>query len=335
MYNNKVGLHKRQKDYKVGDLRTISLDVTNLCNMECKHCYAESFKGCHNIELDVLERFFNDAYSLGAYHYVLHGGEAILEFDRLAAIIQMIYPEETYITVVSNGWAMDVSTIHKLKILGVDKICFSLDSGIEEEHDANRRPGSYSKVLTAIENVKQEGLHVAISTVVTRDNWNSVGSRKLLEIATKLGVRVDLQVAMPVGKWDGEKDIRITSEIAADIVDIYQNRLMPDGTRSVSRDVFWSGGYRCPAGRDFMAITASGEMLPCNFCQYSLGNIKDVPLKQARNALMESKWFQGTHPVCLLGEDDEFFDLFVAPNVDKAKPLDAYKLFNLKRENNG
>lgn len=333
MYKDKPGLHARQKAYKVGDLRTIAVDVTNRCNMNCSHCYASTFRKHNDIAIEDLKNFFNEAYDLGVYHYVLQGGEAILELERLEQIISMTRPDETYYTVISNGWEMTVDMIRKLKSMKVDKIGFSLDSGFEEEHDANRAEGAFKRVIEAVKNVKAEGLFSSLSTVVTNTTIEGDSFKRILEIGAELGVRIDIQVAMPVGKWDGMRDIRITPEDAAQLRKMYDELgTFEDGMRRIGRDVYAGTEEECcPAGRDFMALTAEGEILPCNFCQFSLGNIREVSLKDARKALMSSKWFQGTHPVCLLGEDDEFFDKYVAPYVDTPKPLDAYKLFDLEK----
>lgn len=334
MFEEKHLLHERQRKHTPDHLRTIALDVTNKCNMSCAHCYAATFRDVPDIELKWIKKFADEAYELGVFHYVLQGGEAVLEFDRLKSIIGMIYPKETYINVVSNGWDMDAGRIRALKELDVDKITFSLDSGFAAEHDANRMQGSFDRVLEAVRNVTSEGLHSAVSTVVSHKRIDEPAFRKILQIAEELQVRVEIQVAMPVGKWDGRREIRITPDEAARLKEIYLTKgTLPNGQRHIGRDVYdCNGKDHCPAGRNFMAVSAGGEIFPCNFCQFSLGNIRDVSLKAAREDLLGSKWFQGTHPCCLLGEDDEFFDLYVAPYVDQQKPLDAYKLFDLKRK---
>ncbi|WP_320174871.1 radical SAM protein [Maridesulfovibrio sp.] len=335
MFEDKYLLHERQANNTPDRLRTIALDVTNRCNMSCSHCYASVFKQQPDVDLEYLRRVTREAYELGVFHYVLQGGEAILEFDRLVSIIEMIHPQETYINVVSNGWEMDHYKIKELKALNVDKISYSLDSGFAAEHDENRVFGSFERVIEAVKNTTAEGLHSAVSTVVSHGTIEQDSFKKVLEIAKELQVRVEVQVAMPVGKWDGIKDIRITPDEAAQLKDIFETRgTLPNGQRHIGRDIYnCNGKDRCPAGVNFMAISASGEIFPCNFCQYTLGNIKDVSLADARKSLLTSKWFQGTHPCCLLGEDDEFFDKYVAPYVGQAKPLDAYKLFDLKGRN--
>lgn len=330
MYSRKPKLHERQRVYKSGNLRTIALDVTPRCNMKCPHCYAETFASVQPVDLKVLHKALNEAYELGVVHYVLQGGEPIQDSERLEAILKMIHPDETYINVVSNGWGMTLDKVKWLKDLKVDKIAFSLDSGIKEEHDANRCPGSYKRVLAAIEYVLQEGLLTSISTVVTHDSLYSFGFQHAYDIALKKGIRMDVQIAMPVGKWDGCKDKLITEKDAKYIKALQLNGpILANGQRMINRDIFSGECDHCPAGTEFMGLTADGQLLPCNFLQFSLGNIQEKTIFEMREMLLTSGWFNGKQPCCIGGEDNKFIDAFITPFVTDTKPLDACKIFQL------
>lgn len=331
MYRLKKRLHEREKAYKLGDLRSIALDVTNKCNMNCRFCYADTFAQKEPIALDILKNALDEAYSMGVCHYILQGGEVLADYDRLKKIIAMVHPDETYINIVSNGWGMTREKIEELKNMQVDKITFSLDSGIEAEHDENRMRGGYKRVLAAIDMVKEADLLSGISTVVTHKSIHSEGFKKAYEIAKDKRIRFDVQIAEPVGKWDGNKECLITKEDAAYIYNLYKNSpIMENGQTIVKRDLF-RGGTKicCPAGTEFMAITVDGNFMPCNFIQATLGNIKDKSLREMRNALLKSKWFYEEYPYCILGECDKYFGEIVEKYKDSDKPLNAYEVFGL------
>ncbi len=330
MYSLKPKLHERQKNHVSGNLRTIAPDVTPRCNMRCSHCYAETFANSTPVEIEILERALEEAYQLGVFHYILQGGEPIQDRERLEAILKACHPEETYINVISNGWAMTPDRIRWLKGLHVDKIAFSMDSGIEAEHDANRRPGSLKKVMAAVDNVLKEGLLSSISVVVTHQSLYSDRFRRAFDFAMEKGIRVDVQIAEPVGKWDGRRDFLMTPEDSAYIKKLQQSSpVLPNGQRMVNRDIYSGPEDHCPAGTEFMALTANGQFLPCNFLQYSLGNIREKTLGEMRADLLSSPWFDGKHAGCLCGEDGEFIDKFIMPFKNEAKPLDAYAVFGL------
>lgn len=331
MYSEKTKLHERQAKYQPGNLRTIAIDVTAKCNMRCSHCYAETFVNAVPVDLNALEHTLDELYEMGVFHYVLQGGEAIEDSVRLEAILKACHPDEAYLNVVSNGWKMTPDVIAWLKALKVDKIAFSLDSGIAEEHDARRREGSFERVIKAVDDVIAAGLLTSVSVVVTHQSLYSEGFRKVYAYALEKQIRLDVQIAEPVGKWDGRRDLLITPEDAAYIKKLrLEGPVLPNGQRMVNRDIFSGTKDHCPAGTEFLSITADGQFLPCNFLQYSLGCLKDHPVKEMRDALLSSSWFSDDHPVCLCGESELFIDEFVMPYVDVNKPLDAYRIFGLK-----
>lgn len=330
MYALKKKLHLREKEYKSGNLRSIALDITGKCNMHCKFCYAETFSQKEPVALDVLQKALEEAYEMGVCHYILQGGEVCADYERLKNIISMIHPDETYINIVSNGWGMTREKIEELRDLQVDKITFSLDSGIPEEHDENRMPGSYKRVLAAIDIVKEAGLLSGISTVVTHESLYGEGFRKAYQIAKDKGIRFDVQIAEPVGKWDGNKECLITKEDAEYIYNLYKDSpIMENGQTMIKRDLYRGDKVCCPAGTEFMAITVDGNFMPCNFIQATLGNIKDKSLREMRDDLLKSEWFCKEYPYCILGEDDKYFEEIVLKYKDDEKPLNAYEIFGL------
>jgi len=330
MVSDKPKLHERMRRHRAGQLRTIALDVTPKCNMRCSHCYAETFRRAKPVSLESLLDALDEFHELGVFHYILQGGEPITAPGRLEAILRNCHAEETYINVVSNGWRMTRNRIQWLKALKVDKIAFSLDSGIEEEHDANRLPGSYRKVLEAIDNVLAEGLLASVSIVVTHESLYSAGFRLAYEFAVQRRIRLDVQIAEPVGKWDGMKEELITAADAAYIRKLRDaSGHLPNGQVLINRDIFSGEKEHCPAGTEFMAVSGDGQFLPCNFLQYTLGTIGDRPIKAMRDDLLASPWFDGCHPSCLCGENEEFIDRYIVPFKKRAKPLSAYQVFEL------
>lgn len=330
MYALKPQLHERQRRHTPGSLRTIALDVTPRCNMRCPHCYAETFASSRPVEIEVLQRALDECYELGVFHYVLQGGEPISDPERLEQILRACRPEASYLNVVTNGWDLTPGRISWLKERQVDKIAFSLDSGIEAEHDANRRPGSFARVMAAIDEVLAQGLLASISVVVTHASLYSEGFRRAYEFAREKGIRIDVQIAEPVGKWDGVRELLMTPEDTAHIKRLQLAApILQNGQRMVNRDIYSGPADHCPAGLEFMGLTADGHLLPCNFLQFSLGNIREKSVRHMRDDLLRSPWFDGKHPVCLCGEDGEFIDRYIMPYVDRPKPLDAYEIFGL------
>jgi len=311
----------------------VVLDVTNKCNMNCPHCYFNTFRNVKPISLENLEKPLQELHDMGVYHFILGGGEPVIELERLKRIISMIHPDESYINVLSNGWHMTPKMIKKLKELKVDKICFSLDSGIEEEHDKNRMNGSYKRVLEAVEKTIKEGLFASVTAVPTHKSLYSEGFKKLLEYAKEKGIRLQIDIAMPVGGWDGREDILLTPEDIKYLEELsVEHSLASDGHPLIKRDIYGEKGNKCRAGTETLYVSADGELTPCVFLQFSLGNIAERSIKEMRDDLLKSNWFDGKHTRCLCGEDKEFFEKHIKPYTGKPKPLNAYEVFELRRK---
>ncbi len=325
MYRDKPGLHTREKAHRPGSLRTVSVDVTTRCNMACPHCYAASVAAKPMMAVAEMSSGIQEARALGAYHWILQGGEPICDGERLEQLVRAIGPSDSYLVLVTNGWAMDRQTIAWLKDLGIDKIAFSLDSGVESEHDRNRMPGSFLRTTAAIKDVTESGLLSSVSVVVTDQNLRTPTFDTALALAREHGIRIDVQIAMPVGNWEANHEALITPDDAAYIRGL-RDRMgrLPNGQMMINRDVYNFGGRdHCPAGAEFMAITAAGDIMPCNFMQVSLGNIGRDSFSACREDLIKDSRFNGASPVCLLGEDRGFLAQFVTPNIGKEKPLHA------------
>ena len=157
------------------------------------------------------------------------------------------------------------------------------------------------------------------------------GVEAALALAKRKGIRIDVQIAEPVGKWEGRKDMLMTPDDSAYIKSL-QNTCgrISTGQNMVNRDIYCGEHDHCPAGVEFMGLTADGCLLPCNFLQFSLGNIRDKSIREMRNALLTSPWFQGRIRNCLCGENHEFIERFIAPRDGEPKPLDAGEIFDLR-----
>lgn len=333
MYSEKTTLHEKNRLYRPGTLRSLLIDVTEKCNMRCRHCYFETFVNKEPVALENLRALIDEAHEMGVFHYILSGGEPTLDMDRLAEIIRYTRPDESYINITSNGWNFTRDTARTLRRLKADKVVFSMDSGIEAEHDDNRGAGAYAHVLNAVEHVLAEGLLSAISITVTHQSLYEDGFKAAYEYTRRKKIRLETQIAMPVGKWDGKKDMLISPDDARYIETLRdETPILPNGQMAVSRDVFnYNRACHCPAGVEFMSVTADGHVLPCNFCQFSLGKAGENSLAAMRDSLIASPWFQGKIEHCLVGQDKEFINAYVMPHVDAKKPLDAYAVFDLPR----
>lgn len=295
----------------------IQLQYNYVCNFNCQHCSVSDFKHRKNVKIltiaDVWE-LSRQADEMGLAHIDVTGGEPIL-FPDLDQLIEAINPAKFYIQVDTNGWLMTDERAKHLKSIGVDKIQLSLDSLSAEEHDVfRRRPGSHERALRAIDSIKKAGLNMQIATVVTHQRLRSEEFIKFLEFAKSKEVAVSVCWPKPVGEWAGNFDLLITADDIAYL----------DGLRSkyhVYEHLTPAYGLDigCIAVKRMIAITQFGDVLPCPWMYFSLGNIFNEPLKDIVQRGM--KYFGKYESKCLVSSNKEFVNKYIVKTYGKQLPV--------------
>ncbi len=292
-------------------LRSVDISFTSKCNLECEHCYARGYQRFEDAPLELWERAIDEVKSMGAFHFVLQGGEPLSDPEKLEAIVGRLDPRESFLTLVTNAMLADDRMLDWLKELGIDKLCISLDSSIAAEHDRNRGArGSHEKAVRVLFAAREKGFQVAFSTVISHQNLHTEGMQGLFDLAVKNRLRMDTQVVSPVGGLYGRTGLLCTSQDSAYIKERMQNTTVQDATGQIhliNRDIYSRYGKEgCPAAKDFISITPSGEILACTFIHISLGNIRTSSVREAVERALRVPCFRERHPVCLCGEDREF-----------------------------
>jgi radical SAM protein with 4Fe4S-binding SPASM domain len=254
-------------------------ELTLACNLRCKHC--GSFAGNRRErEMDLEEslRVADELAALGCRRVTLSGGEPTLnpDWDRIG---KRLADHCIKVNLISNGWHWNETHVARAKAAGFCGAAFSLD-GFEREHDEFRQPGSFARVVSAIEACVAGGLPVAVNTTVNRLNQRSL--RELRDfIRDKGAFSMQIQLATPSGNMDSHRDLVVDPAdlvwlvpdiaalcrqntnkffaVGADDIGYYG---MPEqGLRDTGGELpFWIG---CRAGCQVVGIESSGNVKGC------------------------------------------------------------------------
>ena len=148
------------------------LDVTDNCNLRCKHCY--HFHGKNNfmkneVPIKIWKKRFEDLHKSGIRFLLLVGGEPALRKNVLILADKM-FP---FVYVITNG------TI-KLPEEFNHRLYVSID-GTEKTNDSIRGKGTFSKI---IENYRGDK-RVIINMTINKDNYKEL--EKVVEISNDNG----------------------------------------------------------------------------------------------------------------------------------------------------
>jgi len=153
----------------------MTLSLTNRCNFRCTYC---EIPLQHRDEMSTEEWFaaIDELQAGGMCRASIIGGEPLLRKD-VGEIIRHLKRRGVHASLNTNGWlvAERIDQIDDLDLVSV-----TLD-GPEAVHDRQRHPGSYARVLSAIEALRRRKIQTVTMTVVTPAGIEHV--EHILEIA--------------------------------------------------------------------------------------------------------------------------------------------------------
>lgn len=294
----------------------IRLEKSYLCNFQCTHCSAEYYMDRHmervlhvkderrKIELEDIKELSRQADELGLARFVITGGEPLVMKD-LDEVVAAIDPEKHYVILDTNGWFLDEDKAKHLKNIGVEKVQLSLDSFIEEEHDEFRnKPGSYKRVMKAIDAALSAELNLILSTVLVKGRAKTAEFIELCEYCTDKDIGLYVSYAKPTGSCTEHPEFVIEKE-DADIVRELEKQYNVFTHMTPS----YGSHKGCITVKGIITVTSSGEVTPCPYIDFSIGNLFETSLKEILDRGMKNPWLGPHRPDCLIGEDAKFIQI--------------------------
>jgi MoaA/NifB/PqqE/SkfB family radical SAM enzyme len=258
----------------------ITLSPTQTCNLACIGCYAASTnKTSATLEWDVVDRIMEQKRRLWGSHFtVISGGEPLM-YESQGKTILDLYEKynDNFFLMYTNGTLIDKAMANRLAELGNVTPAISVE-GFETDTDARRGKGVFNKILQAIDNLKEAGVMYGISFTATRKNADKILDSDFIDefFGPKGATFAWMFQYLPIGRGP-DFDLMLTTEQRKQLW--YREReLMRD--KGIFFVDFWNGGPISDgcisAGRKggYLYIDWHGNVQPCVFIPYSVGNIK-------------------------------------------------------------
>ncbi|MBN2169510.1 MAG: radical SAM protein [Actinobacteria bacterium] len=261
------------------------ISPTMRCNLNCYGCYAGKYSKGEDLGIDMLEEVLDQAEEMGVNFITISGGEPFVLGDDLIEVFKN-HPSILF-QVYTNGTLISEDVAAKLAEAGNAYPCISVE-GYKEETDARRGEGTFRRILSAMEYLKNAGVVFGFSATATRENNDLLLSDDFIDFYRDRGCLVGWYFHyVPVGKEPG------TSLMPTPEQRIYRLDRMQE--RRKQKDIlladFWNDGPlvgHCLAGGSrYLHITSSGDVEPCVFCHFAVDNIKEKSLTE----ILNSKFF--------------------------------------------
>ncbi len=275
-------------------------EVTQACELACRHCRADANPARHPDELSTAEgkRLLREAAAFGdGQLVVLSGGDPLARDDLLELIA---YGDDlgNRMTVTPSGTrSLTPDRVRELADADVRRLALSLDGATEGSHDAFRGEASFADTIAAAEVAADAGLPLQINTTVCADTVS--GLPAIRDRVRELGaVLWSVFFLVPVGR--GRVLDPITPDQAESVM-AWLHRVADEerfgvktteapfyrrvgiqrggGNKTGGRD--GASGRQGPrsggitAGRGFAFVSHTGEVYPSGFLPKSAGNVRD------------------------------------------------------------
>ena len=159
----------------------IGVDITNMCNMQCLHCYNRSNVGSkvRRKELsdeDLLD-LAKEVREIEPPSFCFCGGEPLMRYDVLRKMLERLRNDITKAGLVTNGYLMTASIAKELAGLGLYTLQVSVDGADAKTHERMRGVfGGYKMALEALKMGWNEGIPLrAVAFSPTKFNVNQFG----------------------------------------------------------------------------------------------------------------------------------------------------------------
>lgn len=241
----------------IPSLRYLEFQLTDRCNLRCRHCYiGESLY--QDLPSDTILEILKEFEKIQGLRLLLSGGEPLLH-PRFWEINEVLRDYPFRSVLLSNGVLITKDVAKRLR---VHEVQVSLD-GMEEGHEAIRGSDTFIKTLSAIDHLQEAGIRVSIATMIHRENLTEFDSLASLMQSKKIS---EWNVDLPsiAGRMAGNRTLWVSPEEAGPFFQYgYGGGLH-------------SSGEDTTCGTHLCVILANGKVAKCGlFSQEPIGSIAE------------------------------------------------------------
>lgn len=305
-------------------VKALCLNVAHDCNLRCKYCFASTgdYQGkrelmSEEIGKKAVDFLLKNSGNMENVEIDFFGGEPLMAIETVKKVISYAKEQEKkhqkkfHFTITTNALLLDDDLIDYLHE-HMDNIVLSLD-GRKEVNDFIRVKangnGSYDDIVHNIKKIvelrEKDNKEYYVRGTFTRHNLDF--AEDVFHLAD-LGFK-EISIEPVVGKEGDyllkEEDLPVLFEQYGNIAAEYIKR-KTSGNKSFrfyhfNIDIYhgpciYKRLWACGAGRDYLAVTPSGDIYPCHQFvgqnQFVMGNVSDGKLKEeVINLMRESHVF--------------------------------------------
>jgi AdoMet-dependent heme synthase len=291
--------HRQVRDYAQSPMN-VYWEITQACNLACRHCRAEAMRDPRPDELTLEEglAFLRQIADFGQPlpQLILTGGDPLMRRGLFTLIAEARRLGISVSITPAATSALSYGTLARLKFHGIEGVGLSLDGSTAEKHDSIRGvPGTFDRTLEAMDWTAQLELPLQVNTLVSAETapdlpavyellknykvarWSlffliSVGRGKVLE-------PLDSDQAEELMKWIYEISKTSPFVVATTEAPSYRRvavqRMRAEGLtgEEIKRSPA-ARGFGIRDGNGIVFVSSTGDICPAGFLPEVTGNVR-------------------------------------------------------------
>lgn len=264
----------------------IQIDITNLCNLRCQHCYHSHHKNKGALSLNqwiqVLDQYEGLLKKLWLKpNIVICGGEPLISNYLRPLIIEINNRwEGVGISILTNGTRFDESILCFLKNFNVD-FQVSIDGPSPESHDKIRGKGNFVKSMEGIRMAKEHGFGISLLSVLSRGTATMIpGYFKLAQSLKVRSMSFTRLIPQGYGKnWvdSGQDDVLLGTDLKSAMETILENSKKYQVKTNTDKPLYHLIDSRLGANGKFgfqgLVVDYKGNLKVSSRANYILGHV--------------------------------------------------------------
>ena len=257
----------------------VSISTTNSCPYSCAFCSTNARRNtATDLDEELLKKTISQVEGLGGPYIILHGGEPIYRYDRFLRLVKHVKPE-TCLWMFTTGYGMTPERARELKENGLFGVWVSLDHFDPEVHNKLRgHPEAFDNACRAVKCFRDAGVYTCLSLVPPPEFEQTENFKKYYDLAKELGAaEIRVMEVKPSGREACQGVIPhspILEQLQKDLYHDPAYRHHPP-LSGLSTWLEKDPALGCQCRFEYLFVTSTGEVQPCEATEISFGNIQE------------------------------------------------------------
>ncbi len=240
---------------------SVTFELTNRCNEDCKHCYVDLGDVDGQLGTDEVKRILQELRDAGTFFLTFSGGEIFTRKD-INELIREARRLGFSLRLFTNATLMKQEHFDLIAEVGVTAVEISVYAGDAETHDGiTRIPGSHERTLAAIRKLREMNVHVVLKAPILEDNASAYAS--VIDFAREVGAEYRFDPTL-VARYDLDDQPLCLRMKRADLLNVCTDPELGLAIEPGSGSTPDPDQSLCATARRVALISARGRVYPCS-----------------------------------------------------------------------